>query len=58
MPIHLNTKVQIKALIAKKTLTKGVAKVLKCVDVFSSNLAMELPKPNGINNHAIVFLKR
>ena len=44
---------QISSLIAEKASTKVLAKYLDFADVFSLDLASELPEHIGINNHAI-----
>ena len=53
LDIHLFWRPQISDLIAKKAPTKVFAKYLDFADVFSPNLASELLKHTGINNHAI-----
>ena len=51
--VHLFRRPQISGLIAEEVLTKIPAKYLDFADVFSSDLASELPEHIGINNHTI-----
>ena len=51
--IHPFYRPQIAGLIAKEAFTKISAKYLDFADIFSPNLAFELPKHTGINDHAI-----
>ena len=53
MAIHPSRKVQILALIQDKALTKVPPKYADYADVFSFDLAIELPENIGINEHAI-----
>ena len=53
MAIHSSQKAQILALIQDKAPTKVLPKYADYLDVFSFDLAMKLPKNNGINKHAI-----
>ena len=53
LDIHLFRRPQVSSLIAEKALTKVSAKYLDFADVFSPDLASELPKHTGINDHAI-----
>ena len=48
---------QISGLIAEKASTKVPAKYSDFADVFSSDLAFELPKHTGINDHAIKLVE-
>ena len=56
-PLELNIypsrRPQVSGLIAKEASTKVPAEYLDFADVFSSNLASELPEYTGINDHAI-----
>ena len=54
--IHLSSRPQAFGLIAEKTLTKVLTEYLDFADIFSFNLASELPKHIGINNHAIELI--
>ena len=51
--VHPFLRLQIFDLIAKKTPIKVFAKYSDFADVFSPDLASELPKHTGINNHTI-----
>ena len=53
MAIHSSREAQISALIQDKAPTKVLSEYADYADVFSSNLAMELPKNTGINEYAI-----
>ena len=53
MAIHPSQKAQILALIQDEALTKVSSKYEDYADVFSFDLAMELPENTGINKHAI-----
>ena len=53
LDVHLLKKPQISGLIAEETTTKVPAKYSDFADVFSLDLASELPEYTGINNHAI-----
>ena len=53
MAIHLSRAAQILALIQDKAPTKVLPEYADYVDVFSFDLAMELPENTGINEHAI-----
>ena len=53
MAIHPLREAQILALIQDKAPTKVLSEYADYADVFSSNLAMELPKNTGINEYAI-----
>ena len=53
LDVHSSFRPQISGLIAKEASTKVPAKYLDFADVFSPDLASELPKYNGINDHAI-----
>ena len=55
--VHPSRKPQIFDLIAKKAPTKVLTKYSDNVDVFSLDLASELPKYTGINNYAIELVK-
>ena len=51
--IYCSWKAQISALIQDEALTKVSPKYIDYTDVFSFDMAMELPKNTGINKHAI-----
>ena len=51
--VHSSCRPQVSGLIAKKTSTKVPAKYSNFADVFSPDLASELPKHTGINDHII-----
>ena len=51
--VHPSRRPQVSGLIAKEAPTKVPAKYLDFPDVFSPNLASELPEYTGINSHAI-----
>ena len=51
--VHPSHRPQVSGLIAKEALTKVLAKYSNFVDVFSPDLASELPKHTGINDYAI-----
>ena len=53
LDVHLFRRPQISGLITEETLTKVSAKYSDFVDVFSLDLASELPKHSKINNHDI-----
>ena len=53
MVIHPSQEAQILALIQDKALTKVPSKYTDYANVFSFDLAMELPKNTSINKHAI-----
>ena len=53
LDVHPFRRPQISGLIAKKTPTKVPTKYSDFVDIFSPNLASELPEHIEINNHAI-----
>ena len=53
LDVHPSWRPQISGLIAKEALTKVPAKYSDFADVFSPDLASELPKHTGINDHAI-----
>ena len=53
LDVHLSQKPLISGLIAKQAPTKVPAKYSDFADVFSPDLASELPKHTGINHHAI-----
>ena len=53
LDIHPSRRPQISGLIAKEAPTKIPAEYSNFADVFSPDLAAELPKHTGINNHAI-----
>ena len=55
--VHPFRRLQIFGLIAKEAFTKVPAKYLDFVNVFSADLASELPKHPGINNHAIELVE-
>ena len=51
--VHPSRGPQKASLIAKETLTKGSVKYTDFADMFSLDLAFELPEHTGINDHAI-----
>lgn len=51
--IHLSWVAKMALLQADKTFIEISFEYLNYADIFSANLAMELPKHNGINDHAI-----
>ena len=51
--VHLSHRSQVSSLIGNEVPTKVSAKYLDFTDVFSPDLASELPKQTEINNHAI-----
>ena len=53
LDLHPFRKPQISSLIAEEASTKVPAKYSNFADVFSPDLAFELPKHTGINNHII-----
>ena len=53
LDVHPSRRPQVSGLIAKEAPTKVLAKYSDFADVFSPNLASELPKHIGINDHAI-----
>ena len=53
MLVHLTREIWISALEANKVPTKILARYLKYANIFSFNLAMELPKNININKYAI-----
>ena len=53
LDVHLSRRPQISGLIAKKTPTKVPNKYTDFADVFSPDLASELPEYTGINDHTI-----
>ena len=53
MVIHLSQKAQISALIQNEAPIKFLSKYADYADIFSFNLAIELPKDTGINKHVI-----
>ena len=53
MAIHPSREAQISALIQDEAPTKVPSKYADYADVFSFDLAMELPENTGINKHAI-----
>ena len=53
LDVHPSRRSQVSGLIAKEALTKVPAEYSDFADVFSPDLASELPKHTGINNHAI-----
>ena len=55
--VHPFLRPQISGLIAKKALTKVPAKYSDFADVFSPDLASELPKNTGINDYAIKLVE-
>ena len=55
--VYPSRRPQISGLIAKQASTKVPAEYLDFADVFSLNLASELPKYTGINDHAIELVK-
>ena len=55
--IHPFRRPWVSGLIAKKALTKVLAKYLDFADIFSSDLASKLPKHTRINNYAIDLVK-
>ena len=57
LDIHSFQRPQISNLIADEALTKVSAEYSDFADIFSPNLAFELPKYTGINNHAIDLVK-
>ena len=57
LDVHPFRRPQISGLIAEETLTKVSAEYSDFADVFSSDLASELPEHTGINDHAIKLVK-
>ena len=57
LDVHPFRRPQISGLIAEKAPTKVPAKYLDFADVLSPDLASELPKHTGINNHAIELVE-
>lgn len=57
MTIHLFQIAQVAFLQVDKAFTKISFKYLDYTNVFSTNLAMELPKYNGMNDYAIKMVK-
>lgn len=57
MTIHASRKAQIKALIAKKALSKLPAEYSDYADVFSPDIAIKLPEHIGINNYLIDIME-
>ena len=55
--VHPSREPQISGLIVEKAPTKIPAKYSDFADVFSPDLASELPKHTGINDHAIELVK-
>ena len=55
--VHPSRRPQISGLIAKEASTKVPADYLDFADVFSPDLAFELPKHTGINDHAIKLVE-
>ena len=55
--VHSSQKPQISGLIAEETPTKVPAEYLDFADVFSLDLAFELPEHTGINDHAIELVE-
>ena len=53
LDVHPSRRLKISGLIAKKTPTKIPVKYSDFTNVFSPNLAFELPEHSGINNHSI-----
>ena len=51
--VHPSRRPQVSGLIAEEALTKILAKYSDIADVFSPDLASELPEHTGINDHAI-----
>ena len=56
LDVHPFWKPQISGLITKEALIKVPAKYSDFADIFSSDLACDLPKYTGINNHAIELI--
>ena len=57
LDVYPSQRPQISGLIAKEALKKIFAKYSDFADVFSPDLAFELPKYTGINDHAIKLVK-
>ena len=57
LDVHPSQESQISGLIAEEALTKVPAKYSDFADVFSPDLASELPKHTGINDHAIELVE-
>ena len=57
LDVHPSWRPQISGLIAKKTLIKVSAKYSDFEDIFSPDLASELPKHTGINDHTIELVE-
>ena len=57
LDVHPSRRPQISGLIAEEALTKVPAKYLDFADVFSADLASELPEHTGINDHAIELVE-
>ena len=57
LDVNPSRRPQISSLIAEKAPTKVLAKYLDFADVFSPDLASELPKYSGINDHAIELVE-
>ena len=53
LDVHPSRRLQLSGLIAEEAPTKVLAEYLDFADVFSPDLASELPEHTGINNHAI-----
>ena len=53
LDVHPSRRPQISGLITEEAFTKVPAKYLDFADVFSPDLASELPEHTGINDHAI-----
>ena len=58
LDVHPSQRPQISGLITEEALTKVLAKYSDFANVFSLDLASELLKQSGINNHAIVLVER
>ena len=56
LDVYPSRRLQISGLIVEEASTKVSAKYADFADVFSPNLASELSKHTGINNHAIELI--
>ena len=57
LDVHPSRRPQISGLIVEKALTKVPTEYLNFADVFSPDLASELPEHTGINDHAIKLVE-
>ena len=58
LDVHPSRRPQISGFIAEEAPTKVLAEYSDFADVFSADLASELPEHTGINNHAIELVER